>query len=131
MIRRHKPQCLSGSGARYLHRRGAAGAHIQQVFIPLVESADDKAALVVIKAQERKSTLMGDNALLRIDPIALAQEANPKLTSTQELRVAIEAMRAEDKRALRNGGRGYGDRRDKRDREEMAERERATMGKGP
>jgi hypothetical protein len=30
---------------------------IQQVFIPLVESADDKAALVVIRAQERKSTL--------------------------------------------------------------------------
>jgi transcriptional regulator len=34
---------------------------IQQVFIALVESADDKAAMVVIRAQERKATLMGDN----------------------------------------------------------------------
>jgi hypothetical protein len=41
---------------------------IKQVFIPLVESADDKAAMVIIRAQERKATLMGDNAPLRVDP---------------------------------------------------------------
>jgi hypothetical protein len=52
---------------------------IQQVFISLVEGADDKAAMVIIRAQERKATLMGDNAPLRVDPIQLAEVASPKI----------------------------------------------------
>jgi hypothetical protein len=47
---------------------------IQQVFIPLVESADDKAAMVIMRAQERKATLMGDNSPLKVDQIQLAAE---------------------------------------------------------
>jgi hypothetical protein len=93
---------------------------IQQVFVPLVESADDKAAMVVIRAQERKATLMGDNAPLRVDPIQLAEAARPKPNSTQAMLEVFERLRAEDKQALRNGGPGYGDWRDERDREEMA-----------
>jgi hypothetical protein len=50
---------------------------IQQVFLPLVESADDKAALTIIRAQERSATLTGANAPLRVDPIQLAREAGP------------------------------------------------------
>jgi hypothetical protein len=94
---------------------------IQQVFIPLVESADDKAAMVIIRAQERKATLMGDNAPLRVDPIQLAETARPKPNSTQAMLEVLERLQAEDKQALRNGGPGYGDWRDDRDREEMAE----------
>jgi hypothetical protein len=67
--------------------------HIQQVFIPLVESGDDKAAMVIIRAQERKATLMGDNAPLRVDPIALTAEGGPQLTSTEELRAVFDQMR--------------------------------------
>jgi hypothetical protein len=48
----------------------------------LVESADDKAALTIIRAQERSATLTGANAPLRVDPIQLAQEAGPRLTTT-------------------------------------------------
>jgi hypothetical protein len=32
---------------------------IQQVFLPLIESADDKAALTIIRAQERSATFDG------------------------------------------------------------------------
>jgi hypothetical protein len=72
---------------------------IQQVFIPLVESADDKAAMVVIRAQERKATLMGDNAPLRVDPIQLAETARPKPSSTQATLEVFERLQAEDKQA--------------------------------
>jgi hypothetical protein len=56
-----------------------------QDFLPASHSRDDKAANVILKAQERKATLLGLNAPLRVDPIALAQEAGPRLTSTQRL----------------------------------------------
>jgi hypothetical protein len=72
----------------------------------------------------RKATLLGSNALLKVDPIALATEVGLALTSTQRLRKAWEDFMAMDKRALRNGGPGYGDWRDDRDREELARRER-------
>jgi hypothetical protein len=65
---------------------------------------------------------MGDNAPLRVDPIALTAEAAPQLTSTEELRAVFDRMRAEDKQALRNGGPGYGDWRDDADREDIARR---------
>jgi hypothetical protein len=58
----------------------------------------------------------------RVDPIQLAQEAGPRLTSMQELRAVFDEMRRQDKQSLINGGLGYGDRRDDRDREEMARR---------
>jgi hypothetical protein len=58
----------------------------QQIFLPLMESADDKAAMVVIRAQERKATQLGSNAPLRVDPIALATEVAQPLTSTQQLK---------------------------------------------
>jgi hypothetical protein len=47
----------------------------QQIFLPLMEGADDKAAMIVIRAQERRATLLGSNAPLRVDPIALAADA--------------------------------------------------------
>jgi hypothetical protein len=94
---------------------------IQQVFLPLMDNADDKAAMVIIRAQERKATLLGENAPLRVDPIALAAEARPKPNSTQAMLEVLERLQAEDKQALRNGGPGYGDWRDERDREELAE----------
>jgi hypothetical protein len=76
--------------------------------------------MVVIRAQERKATLMGDNAPLRVDPIQLAETAAPKPNSTQAMLEVLERSQAEDTQALRNGGPGYGDWRDERDREEMA-----------
>jgi hypothetical protein len=96
----------------------------QEACVPAANAGDDKAINCLAKLSERRSTLLGLNAPLRIDPIQLAQEAGPQLTSTQQLRQVFEAMRAQDKRALRNGGPGYGDWRDESDREEMARRER-------
>jgi hypothetical protein len=102
---------------------------IQQVFIPLVESVDDKAAMVIIRAQERKATLMGDKAPLRVDPIQLAHEAQPKLTSTGELMDALNRLRASDPKRRMNGGPGYStefhhDERDDEDAELIKMRER-------
>jgi hypothetical protein len=54
---------------------------IQQVFIPLVESVDDKAAMVIIKAQERSATLTGANAPLRVDPIAPREHPRPSASA--------------------------------------------------
>jgi hypothetical protein len=88
----------------------------QLVFLPLMEGADDKAAMIVIRAQERKATLLGSNAPLRIDPIALAADVGQPLTSTQQLKKAWDDFMAQDKRALRNGGPGYGDWRDEREK---------------
>jgi hypothetical protein len=82
----------------------------------------------VIRAQERKATLMGDNAPLRVDPIQLAETAQPKPSSTQAMLEVLERLQAEDKHALRNGGPGYGDWRDDRDREELARRQQERQG---
>ena len=60
-------------------------------------------------------TLMGDNAPLRVDPIALAAEAGPQMNSTEGSGRRFRIL-AQDKQALRNGGSGYGDWRDDRDR---------------
>jgi hypothetical protein len=35
-------------------------------------------------------TLMGDNAPLRVDPIALAAEAGPQMNSTERIRAALQ-----------------------------------------
>jgi hypothetical protein len=91
----------------------------QQIFLPLMEGADDKAAMIVIPAQERKATLLSSNAPLRVDPIQLAEA--PKLNSTQSLLAAIERIRSEDGQALRNGGPGYNDWRHDADRDLYAE----------
>jgi hypothetical protein len=102
----------------------------QQIFLPLMEGADDKAAMIVIWAQERRATLFGSNAPLRVDPIALAPDVGQPLSSTDQLRQVFNEWRALDKKRLRNGGEGYGPNswQDIQDREEMArkaEREKA------
>jgi hypothetical protein len=85
--------------------------------------------MIVIRAQERKATLLGSNAPLRVDPIQLAQEAQPKLTSTDELLAAMNRLRADDPRRKMNGGPGYStefhhDERDDEDAKLIAMRER-------
>jgi hypothetical protein len=96
----------------------------QLVFLPLMEGADDKAAMIVIKAQERKATLLGSNAPLRVDPIALAADVGQPLTSTEQLRQVFYEMRARDPRRKMNGGPGYGDERDLEDEKLIAMRGR-------
>ncbi|HEY1886584.1 MAG TPA: hypothetical protein VGG86_11120 [Roseiarcus sp.] len=80
----------------------------QQIFLPLMEGADDKAAMIVIRAQERRATLLGSNAPLRVDPIALAADVRQPLSSTDQLRQVFDEWRALDKKKLRNNGPGYG-----------------------
>jgi hypothetical protein len=41
---------------RYIYLDAARMERAQQIFLPLMESADDKAAMVVIRARERKAT---------------------------------------------------------------------------
>ncbi|HZZ21997.1 MAG TPA: hypothetical protein VFE60_05205 [Roseiarcus sp.] len=65
----------------------------QQIFLPLMEGTDDKAAMIVIRAQERKATLLGSNASLRVDPIALATEVGQPLSSTDQLRAVFDEWR--------------------------------------
>lgn len=70
-----------------------------QDFLPTSHSRDDKAANVILKAQERKATLLGLNAPLRVDPIQLAQESAPQLSSTGQLRAIFEEWRAAGEKA--------------------------------
>jgi hypothetical protein len=42
---------------------------LEEAFFPAAKSGDDKAAMVIIRAQERKATLRSLNAPLRVDPI--------------------------------------------------------------
>lgn len=112
---------------RAVHIEQARLEGLEEAFLPAARAGDEKAAQVVIRASERRSVLCGLNAPvhMHVDPIARAQEAGPHPTSTEQIRAAIEELRGQDARALRNGGPGYGDWRDDRDREEMARRERA------
>jgi hypothetical protein len=48
--------------------------------------------MIVIRAQERKATLLGSNAPLRVDPIALATEVGQPLSSTDQLRAVFDAQ---------------------------------------
>jgi hypothetical protein len=61
---------------------------------------------------------------MRTDPVQLAIETAPKLTSTQQLRDVFNRVRAEDPQRRMNGGPGYGDERDDEDAELIAMRER-------
>ena len=74
----------------------------QQIFLPLMEGADDKAAMIVIKAQEGRATLLGSNAPIhaRFDPIQQAQEAVPQLMSADQLGAVFNEWRALDKKRL-------------------------------
>jgi hypothetical protein len=92
----------------------------EQALVPAAIGGDEKAIATAVRVQERKATLLGSNPPLRGDPIALATEVAWPLTSTEQLKKVWDDFMAMDKRALRNGGPGYGDWRDDRDREEMA-----------
>jgi hypothetical protein len=117
---------------RSIYLDGARLERIQQVFYPLMEEGDDRAARVIIRAQERAATLTGANAPLRVDPIALAAEAQPSVSSMDVMLAAIGRLKANDKRRLRNGGAGYGEGswQDIQDREEMAGKAEAEGGGG-
>jgi hypothetical protein len=97
---------------------------LQEVFHKQAKAGDVARGALVVKLMERRATLIGLNAPLRIDPIQLAESAQPKLTSTGELLDAINRLRAGDKRRKMNGGPGYGDERDDEDVELIRMRER-------
>ena len=48
-----------------------------------------------MRVQERKHTLTGANAPLRVDPLQLAGEAGPLLSSTDQLRAVFDEWREE------------------------------------
>lgn len=77
-----------------------------------------------VKIAERRATLQGLNAPIRVDPVQLLAVAQVKPTTTDEHERLLENILGQDKRRIRNGGEGYGDWRDEADREEMARRER-------
>jgi hypothetical protein len=93
---------------------------LQVPFQKQAKAGDVASGALCVKIQERRATLMGLNAPLKVDPIALVEAAGARQTSTEQLRAVFDNLMAEDKQALRNGGPGYGDWRDDRDREDMA-----------
>jgi hypothetical protein len=109
---------------RTIHLEASRMEVLEEVFMASAKAGDDRAAQVVIRAQERKATLLGLNAPLRTDPIALAIEAGPNLSSTQALRDVFNRVRAEDPQRKMNGGPGFGDARDAEDEELVRMRER-------
>jgi hypothetical protein len=93
---------------RVIHVEAARMEVLEEAFMASAKGGDDKSAMVVIRAQERKATLLGLNAPLRTDPIALAVETGPNLSSTEALRKIFDDVVREDPKRLRNGGEGYG-----------------------
>jgi hypothetical protein len=96
----------------------------EQSLVPAAIGGDVQAIATAVRVQERKHTLTGANARLRIDPIQLAHEAGPHLTSTEHLKKVLNDFWSQDKQSLLKGGPGYNGWRDDWDREEMARRER-------
>jgi hypothetical protein len=84
------------SRVRMIHVEQARIEMIEEAFLPAAKGGDDRAAQVVIRAQERKATLLGLNAPvhMHVDPIALALEAKPRENSVQNLhRVWLDGNR--------------------------------------
>jgi hypothetical protein len=67
----------------------------ERALVPAAIGGDLSAIATAVRVQERKHTLTGANAPLRTDPIALAIEAGPHLSSTDQLRKVFEEWRAE------------------------------------
>lgn len=70
----------------------------ERALVPAAITGDIQAIATAVRVQERKATLMGSNAPLRTDPIALAIEAGPHLSSTDQLRKVFEEWRADVQR---------------------------------
>jgi hypothetical protein len=103
----------------------------QEACVAAANTGDDKAIHCLAKLSERRSALLGLNAPVKTDPVQLAIETSRPLNSTEQLRKALDDFWSEDKQSLRNGGPGYGDWRDDRDREELARRGGAAAGRAP
>jgi hypothetical protein len=67
----------------------------EQSLVPAAIAGDLQAIATAVRVQERKHTLTGANAPLRVDPIQLAQEAGPQLSSTDQLRKVFEEWRGD------------------------------------
>jgi hypothetical protein len=104
----------------------------QEAIVPAANAGDDKAINCLAKLSERRSALLGLNAPVRIDPIQLAEAAQPKLGSVDAMLEAIQRLKSEDKRRIRNGGEGYGAGtwQDLQDREELERRAKAEADGG-
>ena len=130
--------CLDCAAAAYLTAQSRVRSifidsmrleRAQEAIVPAANAGDDKAINCLAKLSERRSALLGLNAPLRIDPIQLAEAAQPKLSSTRVLMDAINRLRADDPKRNMNGGPGYSsefhhDERDDEDAELIKMRER-------
>jgi methylaspartate ammonia-lyase len=67
----------------------------EQSLVPAAIGGDVQAIATAVRVQERKHTLTGANAPMRVDPIQLAQEAASQLTSTDQLKAVFDEWRAE------------------------------------
>jgi hypothetical protein len=116
---------------RTIHLEAARMEVLEEAFMASAKGGDDKSAQVIIRAAERKATLLGLNAPMRTDPIQLAIETAPQLTSTERLRDIFNQVEAEDPKRKMNGGPGYGDARDDEDEKLVRMRERGDYVNEP
>jgi hypothetical protein len=52
---------------------------LEAAFMPQAKAGDVASGALVVKIQERRATLMGLNAPIRLDPIQLAESVRPQL----------------------------------------------------
>jgi hypothetical protein len=76
---------------------------LEAAFMPQAKSGDVASGALVVKIQERRATLMGLNAPLRVDQIQLPDAIHPQLTSTESVLEKIRRLKASDPRQRFNG----------------------------
>jgi hypothetical protein len=88
---------------------------LEAAFMPQAKAGEVASGALITKLMERKSTLLGLNAPIRVDPIQLQESVGLQLTSTESVLEKIRRLKASDPRRRFNGGPGYGDERDDED----------------
>lgn len=94
---------------RLIHRQLERLEELKRTFPERAKDGDVASGSLVVRIQERRSTLLGLNAPIRVDPVELVRAEKPQLSSTQQLLEAVRRLRAEDPKRRMNGGPGYGD----------------------
>jgi hypothetical protein len=103
------------NNVRMIYLQSQRLEELEAAFMPQAKAGDVASGALVVKIQERRATLMGLNAPLRVDPIQLTEAMQPQLNSTERVLAAIHRLKADDPKRKMNGGAGYGDERDDED----------------
>jgi uncharacterized protein (DUF433 family) len=82
---------------RMIYLQGLAIEELEAIFMKQARAGDIQSGNLCHKLFERKATLFGLNAPLRIDPIQLAESVQGRLTTTEQLARLLDDIQGKGK----------------------------------